>query len=271
MAPDIRKLLMGSVAALALSLAPASAQNAETSTENPAETTAPAGEEASEAEIISLPDWHPELTLETAWSVENVLDFDVYGPTGEEIGSVENVLFGTEGEVLSIIAEVGGVWDIGDTHVNVPWDEVDVDPAAERLAIPVTQETIEDYSLWADEQMTATEAQTDLEAVEGDNLGTVETGPRAWRAAELINDYARLRDGDGWVNYGYVDDILVQDGQITAVVVRPDVTWGTPGLYAYPYYGYGYGWTPGLGYYDMPYERADVEALEPLDADAWDD
>jgi hypothetical protein len=268
---NLRNFLMSSAAVLVLGVAPASAQDSTSSQETTESDTATNAENGTGAEVIALPEWHPEITADAAWSVEQLLDFDVNGPEGEEIGDIENVLFGTEGEVLSIIAEVGGVWDIGDTHVNVPWDEVEVDLAAESITIPVTQDTVEDYSLWIEEVITAGEAQSDTEEVGGDNIGVAETGPRVWRAAELINDYVRLRDGDSFVNYGYVDDVLVKDGQIAAVVVRPDATWGTAGLYPYPYYGYAYGWGPGLAYYDLPYERADVEGLEPLDEEVWDD
>ena len=49
------------------------------------------------------------------------------------------------------------------------------------------------------------------------------------------------------------------------MVVSPDVAWGGGGYYAYPYYGYDHGWNPGREFYDLPYERTEVEALEPLD------
>ena len=48
----------------------------------------------------------------------------VYGPTGEDIGSVENLVIGAEGRLLGIIAQVGGFLSIGDTHVFVPWEQL---------------------------------------------------------------------------------------------------------------------------------------------------
>lgn len=220
--------------------------------------------------LIALPEWHPVIERDNAVSVDEILDFDVYGPTGEEIGEIENVLFGLDGEVNSVIAEVGGVWDIGDTHVNVPWSDVDIDTAAERVVIPVTQETVEDYTLFTDEIITAGVSETAISEVSGDGAGVVATGPRVWQARELISDYVRVRDGDGYVNYGYVDDIVIQEDKISAVVVRTDVTWGTPGAYAYPYYGYSSGWRPGSAYYDLPYQRNEVGELDPFDDSIWD-
>jgi sporulation protein YlmC with PRC-barrel domain len=230
-----------------------------------------AGDAQVEAEIIALPEWSYDELYADGVSVDDLLEADVVGPTGEEIGAVENVIFDAEGGVLSIIAEIGGFLEIGDTHINVPWDRVEVGAEGDNVVVPVTQETVEEYSLFADPIITAFEASEDIEAVEGDNAGVALTGPRAWRATELIDDYARLRDGDGFANYGYVDDLVIRNDELAAVVVRPDVGWGAPGLYAYPYYGYGYGWYPGLAYYDLPYDREAVGAIEPFEEEELDD
>jgi sporulation protein YlmC with PRC-barrel domain len=222
------------------------------------------------ADIISLPDWHPDELYADGTSVEEILDADVIGPTGEDIGNIENVVFSTDGKALSVIAEVGGFLDIGDTHVSVPWDRIEISADGDTVEIPLTQETVDDYSLFADPVLEAKEASAAIQAVEGDNAGVVLTGERVWRAAELIGDYARLKEGEDWVNYGYVDDLIVRDGMIAAVLVDPDATWAEPGPYAYPYYGYGYGWYPSLAYYDLPYDREAVGSIEPFDEEALD-
>ncbi len=223
-----------------------------------------------QAEVVRLQDWNYDQLYAEGISVEQLLDAEVSGPTGDEIGDVENVVFGKDGKVLSIIAEIGGFLEIGDTHVNIPWDQVRVGAEADEITVPLTQETIEEYSLFADPLLTATEATTEVQAVEGDNAGVALTGLRAWRATEVIGDYARLREGEGFTNYGYVDDLIIRNGEIAAVVVGADVGWGTPGMYAYPYYGYGYGWRPGLGYYDLPYSREDVGTMRPFDHERFD-
>lgn len=211
--------------------------------------------------VISLTGWDYNEIYADGRSIKNMLDDGVvYGPGGEEIGSVENVLFSTDGNVLSIIAQVGGLWDIGDTHVNVPWDQVEI--AGTRVTIPVTEETVDEYSLYADELITRQEATGSIEQVDDD----VATAPRVWRATELIGDYVRVRDEDTLANYGYVEDLIVRDTELAAVAVRPDVGWtGARGAYAYPYYGYGYGWYPGRPYYDMPYTVDEVGQAEQFD------
>jgi sporulation protein YlmC with PRC-barrel domain len=222
-------------------------------------TSAAAAGTASDIEVVSSTDWNYDELYADGWRGEELIDTAVYGPTGEEIGEVENVIIGPDNKILSVIAEVGGVWDIGDTHVNVPWNEVKTEAGREGVTIPVTQETVEDYSLFPDEVISAQEARTETEAVDDD----LTLGPRAWKLTALINDYVGLADTPG---YGYVDDVIFnKEGELKAVVVQPDVTWGAPGYYAYPYYGWGYGWDPTLDYYEVPYSRDEVAGLDTFD------
>ena len=85
---------------------------------------------------------------------------------------------------------------------------------------------------------------------------------RAWRVSELIGDYARLvGDGDP-VDYGYVSDVILQDGAVSAVIVQPAYQYGI-GYQAYPYAGAG--WDAGTPYYDVPYDEVEVGDLAPFD------
>lgn len=216
-----------------------------------------------QAEIVPLADWgYGELYLE-GLSIEELIGADVNGPTGEDIGDVENVLFSEDGRVLSVVAEVGGFLELGDTHVNIPWELVSAADWDEGIEIPLTQETIEDYSLLTDEYVTLADT-TEVQEVGGDNAGVVATGPLVWRATDVIGDTARLREeGEAFVDYGYVDDLIVRGEEIAAVVVGPGAGLAAPDYYAYPYYDV----EPGVGYYDLPYTEAEVGDLEPFDDD----
>ncbi len=206
-------------------------------------------------DVVELNEWGYEGLYEDSWTAGQVLDAPVYGPTGEEIGEVENIVVGTGGFVEALIAEVGGFWDIGDTHVRVPWSEVEVEAAAAgdepRVQIPVTEATVEDYDLYGG-------VAGEFRVVDDDAPYT----PRAWRASELIDDYVTL---EGGARYGWVEDLVFDDtGRLEAVVV--DATYGPAyGPYAYPFYGYGYGFDPGYDYYALPYGADEVAGLAPFE------
>lgn len=89
----------------------------------------------------------------------------------------------------------------------------------------------------------AEDAAAKVQKVEGDGIGVADTGPRVWRAAELVGDHARLRDGEAFANYGHVDASVVRDSdsEVAAVLVSPHISLGAGGYYACPYYGYGCG------------------------------
>jgi sporulation protein YlmC with PRC-barrel domain len=196
-------------------------------------------------------------------SAETILDdMTVYGPTGEDIGDVENIVVGADGRALSLIVEVYGFADIGDTHLSVPWDELTFNEEGDGVTIPVTEGQALDYSnLTANPLITAEEAFTEIQQVEGEGPGRGETGAGAWRATDLIHDYARLKEGDGFIAYGYVEDVILKrNGEVASVIVN-----ARGGYYAYPYYGYAYGWRPAAIYYDLPYTREEVTVMQPMD------
>lgn len=207
------------------------------------------GQQAAQGqEKIDLVAWAQERDFENGWTAEQLIDTEVQGQTGEDIGEVENLVVGTDAQIQKIIVESGGLWDIADTHFAVPWDQVKVGPNLEQVTVPVNEENVEDFSLF-------------------DEDDEVQTGERAWRASELMNDYVSLKD---YVGYGMVQDLLFsQNGELTAVIVYPDVGYGIGGPYAYPYYGYDRGFDPGSGYYQLPYTRNEIAELGPFDYSAF--
>lgn len=218
---------------------------------------AQSGEQQS-APVIALSDWNYDAIYDNGWSLDALMEAEVVGEDGEEIGDVENVLLDESGRLLSVIAEIGGFIDIGDTHVAVPFDQVTVGNDLEMITVPLDQDNVEEYSVFGEwGYFDASEAGY-AQVVNDDLL----TGPRVWKASDLLDDYAVLTGG---VGYGYVDDLIFVDGgMLHAVVVDPAIGYG-PGPYAYPYYGYAYGWYPGASYYDLGYNAQDVAVIDTFD------
>jgi sporulation protein YlmC with PRC-barrel domain len=194
---------------------------------------------------VDITTWDQKALYE-GWSAEALLNTPVRGEDGEEIGEVENIIVGPDGKVQKIVVEAGGFLDIGDTHLAVAWDRAEIGPKLEYVTVPIDKENIDDFSLF------------------NDSDDEVSSDSRAWRVTELIDDYVTLQDN---VNYGYVNDLIFdQQGQLQSVVVTPDVTYGTPGYYAYPYASYGgYDYDPGLDVYELPYTQDQIGDLEPFD------
>lgn len=201
---------------------------------------------AASQNVMDFDAWNDE-DLTGTWRATVMTDTPVYGETGEDIGEVANIIVGPDNKVQSIIVEAGGFFDIGDTHFSVPWDQVDLTPDAEGIQVPVNEENIADFDLFGDE---------------------VEEGPRSWRVNELIGDNVMFSDESG---YGIVYDLLFeQDGTLQSVVVNPSIGYGVGGYYAYPYYGYDYGYDPGSPYYNLGYDRDDIAGLQAVDLDEFE-
>lgn len=215
--------------------------------------------------IIAVADWNYDQIYANGWSLERLIDdARVFGIEGEEIGDVENVLIGADGKILAVIAEVGGFLDIGDTHVSVPWEQVSFSPALDLIEVPVNEDNVDDYSLFGE---WGYYTKTDAEATQVVNDDLL-TGPRVWKASEVLDDYALLT---GDMAFGYVEDLIfTNDGSLHAVVVEPDAAYAG-GPYAFPYYGYSTGWHPGSPYYALPYGEEEVAVIDTFDFDRLSD
>jgi sporulation protein YlmC with PRC-barrel domain len=220
-----------------------------------------AGPVVAQENVQVLTNWSYDSLYADGWSVENMFDTtEIIGTNGEDIGDVENVIFSNDGDVLGIIAEVGGFWDIGDTHVHVPWDEVNIGETIQQAQIPVTEENVGNYDVfgdyWGGERVN-TEADAGPTDVADDDLLA---GPGIFKATDLIGSFTYLSDG---MRYGYVSDIIVENGVISAIVADA-ATYGRGGYYAYPYSYRGIS-PMGIPRYNMPYNATEIDTIENFD------
>jgi len=213
---------------------------------------------AAQDEVQLLSTWSYDPLYAEGWSVENMFAMtEIVDANGDDIGDVENVIFSNEGELLGIIAEVGGFWDILDTHVHVPWNEVTLENGIQRIQIPVTEETIDDYDVFGDyafdEQVIDATDTDETQPVDDDLVA----GSGIFKATDLIGDYAYLSDG---ARYGYIADMIIQDGAVSAIVTDA-ATYGRRGYYAYPYAYRG----DMNRRYEIPYDPVEIDTLENFD------
>lgn len=204
-----------------------------------------------DAKVVRLAEFDVNRWKDSAWFADELRGSRVFGNAGDQVGTVQSIVMDQEGQVRKLVVETGGVLDIGDKVIAVPWNEVDITPGkAGVVAKNLRADNVADFSLFDDRE-------------------TVTTGPRAFRAAELEGDFVTLEGGE---NYGYVRDLMFdQAGKLQAIVVATDVAYDADGYYAYPYYGYDNGFDPGLDNYTLPYATNDIDDYEPFDYRAWGD
>ena len=82
-------------------------------------------------------------------SVDDLEDMELYGPGGEEIGEVEEVLADGSGQPVAVAAEVGGFLGVGERSVTIGLDQLRLD--GEHLVSGLTKEQLEALPEWEDD------------------------------------------------------------------------------------------------------------------------
>lgn len=194
---------------------------------------------ASTDDKIDLTTWDQSL-LHDGWRATEFLDAEVYGKGGEQIGEVENFYVDIDGRLTQVIVESGGLLDVGDVHLAVPWDEVRKWPGEDGILVPIDDDNVPDFSLFRPDPR---------------------PGVAVWKVTDLIHDLVYLADGD---QYGIVEDLIVApEGRVAAIIVSPDISEAGGKRTAYPWNGDGF--AAEVGRYDLPYDRREIELLGPFD------
>ncbi|MCJ8518093.1 sporulation protein YlmC with PRC-barrel domain [Pseudorhizobium tarimense] len=94
-----------------------------------------------------LPDWSYQPLFDRASSVENLFDqARVMDRSGDMIGDIENIIFSENGKALAIIARIDGIPGRGETHVSIPWDEIEFSDEREDVNVPIDADNITEYT-----------------------------------------------------------------------------------------------------------------------------
>ena len=83
-------------------------------------------------------------------TVEKVEDMDLYGPGGDQIGEVEDVLADSSGQVVGFSVETENFLGIGGEDVIVGLDQVELAPDGQRFITSLTKEQLEQMPRWED-------------------------------------------------------------------------------------------------------------------------
>ncbi|MEW5727848.1 MAG: PRC-barrel domain-containing protein [Pseudomonadota bacterium] len=187
-----------------------------------------------------LAGWNPGV-MSGGFLASRLLQREVFGTGGEEIGEIDNLVLGPGGEVRAIVVESGGIGPLGDVEFRVPWRQVDFAPGFESARVPVADERIEDFDL-------------------GDGF---RLEPGEWLARDVIGDPVNLVGQDA---FGEVEDLVLgRDGRLVAILIEGGGL-GAEALYAVP---------PALGSFDpghyavnLPYTPLELGTLNPFQEEA---
>ncbi len=83
-------------------------------------------------------------------TANQVLDMNVQGPSGEQIGSVENLVIDQTGRISGVVVSVGGFLGIGDKKVALPWSQVKASPDHQNLTTSATKQELQQAQAWQD-------------------------------------------------------------------------------------------------------------------------
>ena len=126
------------VAALMLSIVAASPAFAQTTTTVQTTTvTGPAYREVDDDRLVIQP-----FNL----TVGRLDDMNVVGPTGENIGEIDEVLMDATGKPVAVTVEVGGFLGIGSREVIIPFEQLQ--PQGDRFMVNMTRQQIEVLPKW---------------------------------------------------------------------------------------------------------------------------
>ncbi|MCE0506489.1 MULTISPECIES: PRC-barrel domain-containing protein [unclassified Roseivivax] len=139
-----------------------SAEATENAAENAAQTAENAGEEmanevkeaagiAEDAELIRTRDITdgPVYSVNAEDGIENIgaETYDSVSDDWDQIGSIEDVVLTREGEFRGVVIEIGGFLDLGDKHVFMSTDDVQLVPVDDvnyALAVGQSEEQLEE-------------------------------------------------------------------------------------------------------------------------------
>jgi hypothetical protein len=186
------------------------------------------------------------------WSATQMLNAPVRTATGEPVGHVADLIVGDDGEVHTLVVELGPLFDLREKYIGVPWPDVALARNLAYVQVPQAQLAGGAYTLFD-------------RASAGQAAGAAASDE--WRVRGLLGDFASLLDVP---RYGLVQDVLFgKDGEAKAVVVaRGPGTWGAAGTFAYPWPGYHLRPSGALA---LGYRSGETLALQRFDYGKFDD
>jgi sporulation protein YlmC with PRC-barrel domain len=90
----------------------------------------PPAETATQEPPVTPPPSDAIISAENATDMraDKLIGTSVYNAEGQEVGSVQDIVFDKDGKIVGVVLKVGGLFGIGGKSVGIKWDEVQVMP-----------------------------------------------------------------------------------------------------------------------------------------------
>jgi hypothetical protein len=205
---------------LILSLALAGLSAGAAHAQSPQTPNAFAGEAFADADVLALEMLDYEPAVRDPLSALDMLEADGIGPSGEDLGDVEDILVTLDGYAVSLVVELDEFLEFNETTVSIPIATLDLLPGAGEVRSPVAADGLEMFSAFDRSRLTADVVANRVVGLAEDDVDDVVTGSDVFLLDdELLGEYAPL-DGDA---QGYVHDVLFSmEGRIDTVVISAE-------------------------------------------------
>jgi sporulation protein YlmC with PRC-barrel domain len=78
----------------------------------------------------------------TDMRADKLIGTSVYNAEGQEVGSVQDIVFDKDGKIVGVVLKVGGLLGIGGKSVGIKWDEVQVMPQEDIVKVNYTEDQL---------------------------------------------------------------------------------------------------------------------------------
>ncbi len=104
---------------------------------------APSAETAAEQTVTPLPaDAIMPVENATDMRADKLIGTSVYNAEGQEVGSVQDIVFDKDGKIVGVVLKVGGLLGIGGKSVGIKWDEVQVMPQEDIVKVNYSEDQL---------------------------------------------------------------------------------------------------------------------------------
>jgi len=105
---------------------------------------APSTNTATQEQQVTPPPSDAIIAAENATDMraDKLIGTSVYNAEGQEVGSVQDIVFDKDGKIVGVVLKVGGLLGIGGKSVGLKWQEVQVVPQEDMVKVNYTEDQL---------------------------------------------------------------------------------------------------------------------------------